>query len=1721
MQWGALLLTRLDASQGTESQSHGQRKGGTQHQRAGGVRCGIRFCSHVPATARAGRTTFMSSRIGRVEAKKRSSTQQKMECGRGCFRALTMLALVGMVAVVVEADPAGAVYGSKPREPVEPWGDDSNRPPVPGWVSRSPDSGVPAEWFVAAMTSLAPHYRDDGEALEAHLREENAIFAALETRNSGGGGGAVTETNTEAAGDANADASATAGTRRAHLCCTNYRDGPALKKSLEADAGGKRFVRTALNSAAGGGYCAIAHVSSATAAAAAARAPASTADLNDVRCSPLTHTSKEPLSLFAPTSSGPLSRRGGGGNVAAAAAADADGAADGAPFFGLRLGPAVQSGSSRGLVVTLSPGSLPLDAAAVLEDATATRNTRGGSSGGGTSRDGGEARNRKLSSSSSSFEALEKTWRAFWGGARGSEGAGVFAETVPWTGSSAVSLSGAGDIGDGTRRRSLLAGDEDDTYWERRSGGGRDDRSTSRAREFHSGKAAGYKAALEHLSERMEEGREGGATLAETCGWDKNLVLVHGRDDLLYLRGIHHPEHSEATSEACFIGLVGFLSAQPEVMHIQPDARLEAGNKVLTAYIEGGAPEETPMRAAGLTGAGEVIGITDTGLDDHSCFFMDEDGQVPRTDMAAAEFYPNQRKVIQYVAFADDVDSSGHGTHVAGIAAGKVYGGWEEPWEESLPQEVCEDADLIRSCFGDCIEGTVGSSCHWNPELSCPMSDCDEDISCDEYTGYDFPCFGDPADEIPEASGVAPGAKLAFFDIGDADGMLIIPEDVGDMWDAQYAAGARVMSNSWSLAMQTEPSARDVQVDEWVHDHQDTLLVFGAGNNGFEDGGINAGSVQSPATAKTAMTVGASNSGQSRTYAYYSDASSNFDGVLWPGVDEEFQVSPFSARGPVNQFTAKPDVVAPGLMVHSAKASLSTSGEETCALDSLGGTSMAAPAVAGAAAIVRQYFSQGALASNLTGEGLCGGSGVNEDGSSDVGVYAEAGLCEAFAPSGYLVKAVLVNSAMWLGDMQTVSYGNTTQYMSVLDFAQGYGAVQLAASVSTYGAPVGVFYHDYELASEAVQYYSIFVTEPEKGLSVTVAWFDPPSMVPAYNLLHDLDVFVMSVDTRRYFCANHHDTMMAMCGDGNEACAQKYEFTFNDTLADHLNTVERVSISSSDLREGYYVVAVRAHILTESDTQAYGLAAAGGGLLLHDMSDDWTGLGVETQSGSGGLGSEPDPEENSSAVSGGTPALAGSSAGGGFGSEPSAVSSSTEPSATAGPTSATPASGGYNSSDTDSTHAVSGGSNDDRSSSSSSEGSSSSATDTASDDRSSSSSSSGGSSSSAADTAGDDGSSSSSSSGGSSSSATNTAGDEGSSSSSSSGGSSSGATDAAGNDTSSGGDDDQVDGSVETDTEATASDESGGQGFSEAHTAVLVTAAMAILLFGVGCCLAVRRMKVRFSAVHQDETGSFLFPLEPMPSSGRALIQVAPSSSAAAAAAGGVFSSVALSDGGNLEQRGGGEDGGYGESDRPEAEEVESTLYGDMPPLISSSGLRRGLGLASSSTLGREFDSGLRPPPYAVAVASPEEDGHMVVREEPGVERVVELADGDESEVSVFYAAVDPGAVETLVSWGISRDFARVALRQTGNNVTGALRIIAEGSMDEMLAMDIEEMAFEGREAAAEAVSVAAEAAEAEAEAAAAAEAEAVLAEEVAAEAMPVEEAAVDTAPRHWVEERL
>lgn len=72
--------------------------------------------------------------------------------------------------------------------------------------------------------------------------------------------------------------------------------------------------------------------------------------------------------------------------------------------------------------------------------------------------------------------------------------------------------------------------------------------------------------------------------------------------------------------------------------------------------------------------------------------------------------------------------------------------------------------------------------------------------------------------------------------------------------------------------------------------------------------------------------------------------------------------------------------------------------------------------------------------------------------------------------------------------------------MTVLDFAQGFGAVQMSSGMPTNDAPLGAFYHENSLTTDGMYYYSIYVGDPSKDVSVTVAWYDPPSSVSSYNV---------------------------------------------------------------------------------------------------------------------------------------------------------------------------------------------------------------------------------------------------------------------------------------------------------------------------------------------------------------------------------------------------------------------------------------------------------------------------------------------------------------------------------------------------------------------------------------------------------------------------------------------
>jgi hypothetical protein len=69
--------------------------------------------------------------------------------------------------------------------------------------------------------------------------------------------------------------------------------------------------------------------------------------------------------------------------------------------------------------------------------------------------------------------------------------------------------------------------------------------------------------------------------------------------------------------------------------------------------------KRTPLWDLGLTGKGEVIGVSDTGLDDEGCYFYDKKrGRVARSTWDRPVTDMKQRKVGRPL---------GHGTVVSGV----------------------------------------------------------------------------------------------------------------------------------------------------------------------------------------------------------------------------------------------------------------------------------------------------------------------------------------------------------------------------------------------------------------------------------------------------------------------------------------------------------------------------------------------------------------------------------------------------------------------------------------------------------------------------------------------------------------------------------------------------------------------------------------------------------------------------------------------------------------------------------------------------------------------------------------------------------------------------------------------------------------------------------------------------------------------------------------------
>jgi serine protease AprX len=323
----------------------------------------------------------------------------------------------------------------------------------------------------------------------------------------------------------------------------------------------------------------------------------------------------------------------------------------------------------------------------------------------------------------------------------------------------------------------------------------------------------------------------------------------------------------------------------------------------------------------GLSGAGEVIAVCDTGIDtaDPGTIHKDFAGRIKKIIS-----YPIAKSFAAMVQNpgaddgAADLDS-GHGTHVAGSVLGNGSASLDIAGNTTPVRGLAHKATLVFQA--------VEQEMKWkNPQY---------------YQSY--------------------GRYL----------LSGIPLDLTMLFADAYEQDARIHSNSWGGGDPGEYDSQCEQIDRFVWEHKDFCVLVACGNDGTDndgDGRINPMSVTSPATAKNCITVGAC---ENERTAF----NGNTYGLWWPSdypaapyksdpmANSAEQIAAFSSRGPSRDGRIKPEVVAPGTYILSTRSNMIAANNSAWAAYPptklyfyMGGTSMATPLTAGAVAIIREYL---------------------------------------------------------------------------------------------------------------------------------------------------------------------------------------------------------------------------------------------------------------------------------------------------------------------------------------------------------------------------------------------------------------------------------------------------------------------------------------------------------------------------------------------------------------------------------------------------------------------------------------------------------------------------------------------------------------------------------------------------------------------------------------------
>ncbi|MBT94125.1 MAG: hypothetical protein CMA60_04790, partial [Euryarchaeota archaeon] len=367
--------------------------------------------------------------------------------------------------------------------------------------------------------------------------------------------------------------------------------------------------------------------------------------------------------------------------------------------------------------------------------------------------------------------------------------------------------------------------------------------------------------------------------------------------------------------------------------------------------------------------------------------------------------------------------------------------------------------------------------------------------------------LGDGTNSSGNIKGMAPEAQLYFQAIGvwcanaatsprDARYSLNgLPSNLTELFKAGADNGSRVHTNSWGSAENGAYNTYSMQADIAARDYQNMTILFSAGNNGVDangNGEVDLDSLGAPASAKSVLTVGASENNRPTINSVWGTTKYSAPISSDRLADNISGLAAFSSRGPTDDNRLKPDIVAPGTFILSALTRYNTKSVGWMPYNAsyvyMGGTSMSTPLTAGATALLLEHL-------------------IDNMGHED--------------PNSSLVKAIFAASATdMVGQYSSASNGAGE---TAPNNHEGWGRVDMRSALNT-------SWIDNESVTTGVNRgWSFNVPSNAPDLNVVVAWTDKESTPSAgTNLVNDLDIAIKDPSGTWTELSNNVDTLRGL-----------------------------------------------------------------------------------------------------------------------------------------------------------------------------------------------------------------------------------------------------------------------------------------------------------------------------------------------------------------------------------------------------------------------------------------------------------------------------------------------------------------------------------------------------------------------------------------------------------------